>query len=115
MDFCPNCGKKLIPLKKTEGKKVVLLLSCPKCGYEKRVTRPMTTVPKNLEYAPQEGIVVLGKREQKLRTFPTIRMECPRCGNNLAYVWMVQVRKLDESSTQFFRCTRCNYTFRENS
>jgi DNA-directed RNA polymerase subunit M len=115
MDFCPSCGKKLIRQKKTEGKKVVLLLSCPKCGYEKRATRPITTVLKILNYYPQERIAVLGKREQKLRTFPTIRMKCSRCGNNLAYVWMVQIRKLDESSTQFFRCTRCSYTFRENS
>jgi DNA-directed RNA polymerase subunit M len=115
MDFCPSCGKKLIPQKKTEGKKVVLLLSCPKCGYEKRATRPITNVPKILNHSPQERIAVLGKREQKLRTLPTIRIKCPRCENNLAYVWMVQVRKLDDSSTQFFRCTRCSYTLRENS
>ena len=117
MEFCPKCGKKLIPLKKKNGKKVALILSCSKCGYEKRATRPMTTAPEIIGDSSQERIVVLGKREQKLRTFPTIRIECPRCGNNLAraYVWMVQVRKLDESSTQFFRCTRCNYTFRENS
>lgn len=115
MDFCPSCGKKLIRQKKTEGKKVVLLLSCPKCGYIKRATRPITTVLKILNYSSQERIVVLGKGEQKLRTFPTIRIKCSRCENNLAYVWMVQVRKLDESSTQFFRCTRCSYTFREDS
>ncbi|MDH5448713.1 MAG: transcription factor S [Candidatus Bathyarchaeota archaeon] len=115
MDFCTNCGKKLIPLKKTEGKKVVLLLSCPKCGYEKRTTRLMTHVPRISEHSSNVGIAVIGKEEQKLRTLPTIRIECPRCGNNLAYVWMVQVKKLEESSTQFFRCTKCNYTFRESS
>ncbi len=115
MDFCPNCGTKLTPLKKKEGRNVALLLSCLKCGYEKRATRPMTTVPKVLEHLPQGGITVIGRREQKLRTLPTVRTECPKCGNNLAYAWSVQIRRLEESSTQFFRCTRCNYTFRESS
>jgi len=115
MDFCPNCGTRLISLKKMEGRKVALLLSCQKCGYEKRATRPMTTVHKIMERSPQERIAVIGRGEQKLRTLPTVRIECPRCGNNLAYAWMVQMGRLEESSTQFFRCTKCNYTFREKS
>lgn len=114
MDFCPDCGMRLTPLKKVEGSKVALLFSCSKCGYEKRATRPMTTVPKIIERAPQERIAVIGKKEQKLRTLPTVKIECPKCGNRLAYTWTVQIKKLEESSTQFFRCTKCNYTFREN-
>jgi DNA-directed RNA polymerase subunit M len=106
---------RLTPLKKKEGRKVALLLSCPKCGYEKRATRPVTTVSKIIEHSSQERIVVMGKGEQKLRTLPTVRIKCPKCGNNLAYAWIVQIRRLEESSTQFFRCTKCNYTFRENS
>ena len=54
-----------------------------------------------------------GKKEQKLQTLPTAAVECPKCGNNQAYTWQVQTRGADESSTQFFRCTKCNYTFRE--
>lgn len=115
VDFCPNCEMKLIPLKKIEGQKVTLLLTCRKCDYEKKASRSTTIFQKTPVHPPQECIVVIGKKEQKLRTLPTIRMECPRCGNNLAYVWMVQVRKCEESSTQFLRCTKCNYTFRENS
>lgn len=119
MDFCPNCGTRLTPLKKKEGRKVALLLSCPKCGYEKRATRPMTTVSKiiehSLEHSSQGRIAVIGKREQKLRTLSTVRIKCPRCGNNLAYAWIVQIGRLEESSTQFFRCTKCNHTFREKS
>ena len=115
MDFCSNCGTMLKPVGKKERKKVALLLSCPKCGNEKRAARPITTVPNIIEPSPKEHIVVIGKEEQKLRTLPTIRIESPRCGNNLAYAWQVQIGRLEKSSTQFFRCTRCNYTFRENS
>ncbi|MDQ4074178.1 MAG: hypothetical protein M3162_07750 [Thermoproteota archaeon] len=37
---------------------------------------------------------------------------CPKCGNNKARWWMVQTDSADEPSTQFFRCTKCNNTWR---
>jgi len=103
----------LAPTHKKERKKIVLQLVCPKCGYKKRGAPTPAVIPKVIERAPQESIAVIGKEEQKLRTLPTVRIECPKCGNNLAYAWQVQTRGSDESSTQFFRCTKCNYTFRE--
>jgi len=113
MEFCPKCGMRLTPVRKKEREKTVLFLSCPKCGYMKPVTPEATTRPKVIEHPPQERIAIIGKKEQKLRTLPTVKIECPKCGNNLAYAWQVQTRGSDESSTQFFRCTKCNYTFRE--
>ena len=71
--------------------------------------------PKVIQHSPQQLVAVIGKEEQKLSTLPTVRIECPRCGNNTAYVWQVQTRGADESSTQFLRCTKCNYTYREYS
>jgi len=85
---------RLTPLKKKEGRKVALLLSCPKCGHEKRATRPMTTVSKIIERSSQERIAVIEKQEQKLRTLPTVRIECSKCGNSLAYAWIVQIQKV---------------------
>lgn len=110
MEFCPSCGTRLIP----ERSKKKTFLVCPKCKYKKRVEAPIPT-SKVLGTTTQETIVVIGKEEQQIRTLPTITVECPRCGNNQAYVWQVQTRGADESSTQFFRCTKCNYTFREYS
>ena len=113
MEFCPKCGTKLTPTKKKKKGKVTMVLSCPKCGYKKPAA--LATVPKVIEHRPEERIAVIGKEEQKLRTLPTVRIECPKCGNMKAYVWQVQTRGTDESSTQFFRCTKCNHTFREYS
>ena len=96
-------------------KKPVFNLVCPKCGYKKHTGDKPSVVTKTIERSPQESIAIIGKEEQKLRTLPTVRMECPKCGNNTAYAWQVQTRGTDESSTQFFRCTKCNYTFREYS
>ncbi len=113
MEFCPKCGTRLTPVRKKERKKVNLQLACPKCGYKKRAVSTPVVVPKVIKRVPQESIAVIGKQDQKLRTLPTVRIECPKCGNSLAYAWQVQTRGSDESSTQFFRCTKCNYTFRE--
>jgi len=113
LEFCAKCGKKLVA---TKGKKGNVVWVCPKCGFKKNVdSSEKVVIPlKVKEPKPfQEPIAVIGKEEQKLRTLPTVRVECPKCGNNLALAWQVQTRGSDESSTQFFRCTKCSHTFRE--
>jgi len=103
--------------KKKTGKKTSLTLVCRKCSYRKQAlsNKVAPKVAKVIQHNPQKLVAVIGKEEQKLRTLPTLRIECPRCGNRLAYVWQVQTRGTDESSTQFLRCTKCGYTFREYS
>ncbi|MDH5754031.1 MAG: transcription factor S [Candidatus Bathyarchaeota archaeon] len=117
MEFCPKCGSRLVPKKGKTGKKASIVFVCPKCGYKKQTLGEKVTpkVAKVIQHNPQQLVAVISKEEQKLRTLPTVRVECPRCGNNLAYVWQVQTRGADESSTQFLRCTKCGYTFREYS
>jgi DNA-directed RNA polymerase subunit M len=118
MEFCPKCGSRLEPKKYKNGKETTLALVCPKCGYKKPESGTKVEPPKVgkvIQHGPQQLVAVIGKEEQKLRTLPTVRIECPKCGNNIAYVWQVQTRGADESSTQFLRCTKCNYTFREYS
>jgi len=109
MEFCPKCGARMIRKQKNKG----IVLVCPKCGYEKKIKSAMPLSKIRKEAGDQ--IVVIGKKELSLQTLPTVTIECPRCGNNKAYVWQVQTRGADESSTQFFRCTKCGYTFREYS
>ena len=112
MEFCPKCGTRLIQKQRRNGKGIILV--CPKCKYEKPASSvmPVSRMP---EKRPEDQIVIISKREQNLQTLPTVTVECPKCGNNQAYVWQVQTRGADESSTQFFRCTKCGYTFREYS
>ncbi len=117
MEFCPKCGTRLVPKKAKSEKKESLTLTCPKCGYKKRIVseKAAPKVAKIIQHNPQQQVAVISKEELKLRTLPTVRIECPKCGNNTAYVWQVQTRGADESSTQFLRCTKCGYTFREYS
>jgi len=105
---------RLVARKKEKDSKV--LLKCPHCGYElksKKTAPPAIT--KVLEKPSREPIVIIGEKEAKLKTLPTEKVECPKCGNMEAYVWLVQTRGADESSTQFFRCTKCRVTWREYS
>jgi DNA-directed RNA polymerase subunit M len=113
MDFCPNCGSRLTPKKVKSGEQIMLVLACSKCGSKTRESSQNVKVNgKTIMHSPKELVAVIDK-EKQLSTLPTIRIECPRCGNNTAYAWQVQTRGADESSTQFLRCTSCDYTFRE--
>ena len=121
MQFCPKCGMRMT-LTVKEGKRLSrVVLKCPNCGYEVRsrpspASRGDTVIKRPTEkLTPQEAVVVISQKEANLKTAPTQRVECPRCGHKEAYVWMVQTRGADESSTQFFRCTKCGYTWREYS
>ncbi|UCD45793.1 MAG: transcription factor S [Candidatus Bathyarchaeota archaeon] len=104
MKFCTNCGTvlKLDPEKK--------LLTCSKCGTEEPAEDDIVMTRNKEE---QDKIVVLGKKERNLRTTPQTKAKCPKCGNTMAYWWMVQTRGIDESATQFFRCTKCAHTWRD--
>ena len=115
MEFCPKCESRLVSSRETKANKTFFSLLCPKCGFKKETGDKPSVASKAIERSPQDLIAIIGKAEQKLRTLPTVRMECPKCGNNIAYAWQVQTRGTDASSTQFFRCTKCKFTFREYS
>jgi DNA-directed RNA polymerase subunit M len=114
MDFCQNCGTRMEHLKKKQARIVTLILSCPRCGYEKRSTR-QNPGKSNVKNHLKDNLVVIGKKEQRLRTVPTLAIDCPKCRNNRAYVWMVHLGKLEEDTTKFHRCTKCGYTIRDKT
>ncbi len=103
MKFCPNCD---IRLKKTSGSSI---LSCPKCDYTED-DNAKSKDQKTLEEV-QSDFMVLDENEGK-DVLPTIEIECEKCGNNQAVWWMLQTRSADEPTTQFYRCTKCSYTWR---
>lgn len=90
------------------------ILICEKCGKtleaESSVTRP-----EEVESDSSSVIKVVGDREEKIKTMPTTTVECPKCGHNTAFWWFLQTRSGDEPPTQFFRCEKCSYTWRQYS
>ena len=100
MEFCPKCGGIIIV---TDNKKAV----CAGCGYKPK---------KKLKLQASE---IIDKREpipmldeSKERTDPIIEIKCPKCTNKKAYFWTRQTRAGDESETKFYKCTKCEHTWR---
>ena len=104
MKFCPTCE---VRLKKTESG-----LICPKCGYSEGDTSKTVKKPTIGEDISEFN--VLEESEGK-ETLPSIKIDCEKCGNDEAVWWMLQTRSADEPTTQFYRCTKCNYTWRDYS
>jgi DNA-directed RNA polymerase subunit M len=102
MKFCPKCD---LRLKKKYSDSV---LSCPKCGYSEGKSKEKN---KNKEEETKSEFTVLASNEGK-ETLPSIKIDCEKCGNNQAVWWMLQTRSADEPTTQFYRCTKCNHTWR---
>lgn len=101
MRFCPKCE---IRLKKSEDG-----LHCPKCDYTEGSASD--TIKKQENEVKVSELNVLDENEGK-ETLPTIKMDCEKCGNNEVVWWMLQTRSADEPTTQFYRCTKCNHTWR---
>ncbi|MCF7910393.1 transcription factor S [Candidatus Pacearchaeota archaeon] len=100
MQFCPKCGAILIQKVKNMG--------CPRCGYSSKEKSDLKTSEKMKK---KEEVGVYSKKDEKM--LPTVYEECRKCGNQKAYFWTVQTRAGDEAETKFFRCTKCEYTWRE--
>ena len=103
MKFCPKCD---VRLKKSSSNSA---LSCPKCDYSEAQGSEIQN--NTSEEEPNSDFLVLDENEGK-DTMPTIEIECEKCGNNKAVWWMLQTRSADEPTTQFYRCTKCEHTWR---
>ena len=102
MKFCPTCEAKL--------KKNVSGLQCPKCGYtEGQENKSQTKIVTEEETQSEFNVLAENEGEEAL---PTIKIDCEKCGNDEAVWWMLQTRSADEPTTQFYRCTKCRYTWR---
>ena len=99
MEFCPKCGAVLIKKGKKDG--------CARCNYYTKGKIKITTSEKIGE---KKEVAVVKKDTQVL---PIIKEKCTECANDQAYFWTVQTRSGDEAETKFFRCTKCEHTWRE--
>jgi len=103
--FCPKCGNLLKPEKGSDK------LVCRVCGYaEKMDSKVSIAITTSRQKKAKEIIIDEGGESHKM---PTAEVNCPKCGNGIAYWWLVQTRRADEPPTTFYRCTKCNYTWRD--
>lgn len=100
MDFCQKCGG-IIAVK--EGKAV-----CAACG-AKASKKPKIEASEKIRR--HETIAVV--KEGDDNTYPIVDMECPSCKNKKSYFWSIQTRASDESETKFYKCVKCQHTWRK--
>ena len=106
LKFCPECGA----FCEADNEKRCYV--CPRCGHEEPLEETRTVSRGN---RGDDKIIVVGQKERRLSTMPRTKAKCEKCGNDEAYWWMVQTRGIDESMTQFYRCTKCGHTWRDYS
>lgn len=98
MQFCPKCKGILMPTKNG--------VLCSSCGHREASTTEMK------ETVKRKAIVKQDSREIQ-ETMPTMKADCPKCGNKEAYWFAQQTRAADEPETQFFICTKCGHRWRK--
>ncbi|MBU2562712.1 MAG: transcription factor S [Nanoarchaeota archaeon] len=100
MEFCPKCGAVLIQKRKKDG--------CPRCNYSAKEKVKLKTSEKIEE---KKEVITVSKANQQ--TLPIVGEKCKKCNHEKAYFWTVQTRAGDEAETKFFKCVKCDNTWRE--
>ena len=102
MEFCPRCGSIIL----VQDKKA----SCAKCNYRPKGS---VKIQSSEEIERTEKVAIVN--EKALNTYPVVEIKCTNksCKNKKAYFWTLQTRASDESETKFYRCTKCEHTWRD--
>ena len=98
MKFC-KCGAIMMP----SGNEIV----CRACGNKESAA--CIKAIKDVAKAKK----VIHACASNVETLPITKIKCPKCGHPDAYYWTIQTRAGDEAETQFFRCTKCNHSWRK--
>jgi len=99
MEFCPKCGAMLIQKRINAG--------CPRCDYSSKDKLDLKISEKI-----DEKLVIPIIHKKDSETLPVVGEKCKKCKNEKAFFWTVQTRSGDEAETKFFRCTKCDHTWR---
>jgi transcription factor S len=100
MEFCEKCRAIII----VQDDKPI----CPSCGFKPK-KKPKIESSERLNV--REGVAVIKEKEGNV--YPIVDMECPKCESKKAYFWTTQTRAADESETKFYKCVKCEHTWRK--
>ena len=105
MNFCPKCESRL--KKSSDG-----LLACPKCKFVKE--GDIKEGAKKSEGVNSEFLVMDESDVNQAKGLEsTVPIDCEKCHNKEGVSWTFQTRSADEPETKFYRCTKCNHTWRD--
>jgi len=82
--------------------------NCLNCDYVSEKEIKLET-SQQIENTKEVVIVEEGEGE----TRPKVTILCVKCKHPEAYFWTKQTRASDEAETKFYKCTKCDHTWRE--
>jgi len=94
---------------KPERKSGKIKFVCNSCGYVEEPTQQIVISSASKSHKD----IIISDNNINISTLSKTKVECPKCGNNEAYWWMVQTRSADEPPTTFYKCTKCGHTWRD--
>ncbi|SBT01587.1 DNA-directed RNA polymerase III subunit RPC10, putative [Plasmodium malariae] len=103
--FCPNCHN--IVLVHIESG---VYFYCKTCNFKYKVKNKIYNKFDCKEYnknIPLDAVDMNNKNMSKTQAI------CPKCTNDEAYFYSLQIRSADEPSTIFYVCVKCNYHWKE--
>ncbi|KAF8107155.1 hypothetical protein N665_0126s0071 [Sinapis alba] len=102
MEFCPTCGN-LLRYGHSQ-------FFCSTCPYIARIERQVEIKKKQLLVKKSIDPVL---KKDDIPKGPETEAPCPRCGHDKAYFKTMQIRSADEPESRFYRCVKCEQTWRE--
>ncbi|MEK6898634.1 MAG: transcription factor S [Nanoarchaeota archaeon] len=99
MEFCPKCGSVIV----ISDKKA----SCAKCGFK---PKGHVKIQASEKFGKSASIAIVKEKESS--TYPIVSIKCPKCKHGEAFFWTLQTRSSDESETKFYKCSKCEHTWR---
>ena len=103
--FCPKCSALLIP---SNAGKDSLICSC---GYNSKGGKSLELK----EPVKKQDASASGVADNQESTLAKVKVECSKCNHTEAFFWTLQTRASDEPETEFYKCCKCEYTWREYS
>ena len=79
---------------------------CASCGHK---TGKALKIKSSEKMDKKETVAVIKSGEG---TYPVVEMKCPKCKHNKSYFWTQQTRAADASETKFYKCVKCNHSWR---
>ena len=108
MEFCTSCGGRILPKVDEAGKRISACVDCGKAvGEELDI--------KSVQQLDDNNKIQIKDEENNIQSLPIEKEQCSKCGNEEAYSWQRQTRSGDEPATRFYRCVKCEHTWREYS